>query len=354
MGGAKGMYNINASAPTIIECVFTQNAIGIRNLNSDANVSRCLFVNNGTGAGAAIFASAGELAVSDCVFEGNLANIGEGGAIHGGGINIDLRNSTFQGNSAGTGGALHLKAESTGEIVNCMFIDNSSEDGGSLYYSGGGFLVVSNCVFLRNSASHYGGAIYKGNSTLSISNATFLENEAEESGGAVWYATPAGTITNSVLWLNLPNQIVGSDVVVNYSDIHGGWDGPGKGNINAYPMFVDMAGGNLRLLEDSPCIDMGNNDNVPKDLIVDLDGNERIVDGDGDGDVIVDMGAYEYQGYPVCAEDMDGDGEIGPFDLAVVLGNWGFNPGHQADLDHDGTVGPFDLALLLGAWGPCE
>ena len=55
-----------------------------------------------------------------------------------------------------------------------------------------------------------------------------------------------------------------------------------------------------------------------------------------------------------CPADFDGNGAVGPFDLAILLGNWGPNPNHPADLDADGTVGPPDLALLLGNWGPCE
>ncbi|MBL9147515.1 MAG: FG-GAP repeat protein [Phycisphaerae bacterium] len=51
-----------------------------------------------------------------------------------------------------------------------------------------------------------------------------------------------------------------------------------------------------------------------------------------------------------CNGDLDGNGTIGPPDLAILLGAWGF-PG--ADLDGDATVGPNDLAILLGAWGPC-
>ena len=54
-----------------------------------------------------------------------------------------------------------------------------------------------------------------------------------------------------------------------------------------------------------------------------------------------------------CPGDLDGNGNVGPFDLAFLLGFWGPNPGHPADLDGDGVVGPFDLALLLGSWGPC-
>ena len=54
-----------------------------------------------------------------------------------------------------------------------------------------------------------------------------------------------------------------------------------------------------------------------------------------------------------CAADLDGDGTVGAFDLAELLGSLGKCEGCPADLDGDGAVGPFDLALLLGNWGEC-
>lgn len=54
-----------------------------------------------------------------------------------------------------------------------------------------------------------------------------------------------------------------------------------------------------------------------------------------------------------CLADLGGDGEVGPADLAQLLGNWGPCGGCPADLDGDGAIGPFDLALLLGSWGAC-
>ncbi len=54
-----------------------------------------------------------------------------------------------------------------------------------------------------------------------------------------------------------------------------------------------------------------------------------------------------------CPEDLDGNGQVEPFDLAMLLFAWGPNPGDPADFDDDGTVGPLDLAALLLAWGPC-
>ncbi|MCH8965287.1 MAG: right-handed parallel beta-helix repeat-containing protein, partial [Planctomycetes bacterium] len=55
-----------------------------------------------------------------------------------------------------------------------------------------------------------------------------------------------------------------------------------------------------------------------------------------------------------CPADFDGNGAVGPFDLAILLGNWGPNPNHPADLNDDDIIDAPDLALLLGAWGPCE
>ncbi len=57
----------------------------------------------------------------------------------------------------------------------------------------------------------------------------------------------------------------------------------------------------------------------------------------------------------VCPADLNGNGWVGPLDLAVVLGGWGecgaFCPG---DLNDDGAVDEADLATLLAAWGACD
>lgn len=53
-----------------------------------------------------------------------------------------------------------------------------------------------------------------------------------------------------------------------------------------------------------------------------------------------------------CPADLDGDGDVGPQDLALLLGAWNTTDA-AADLDGDGTVGAQDLAILLGAWSAC-
>ena len=66
-----------------------------------------------------------------------------------------------------------------------------------------------------------------------------------------------------------------------------------NGNISADPMFVSRRS-NFTLTVDSPAIDVGTNDTslLPrKDLAL----QPRIVDGNDDGNAVIDMGAYEFQ-----------------------------------------------------------
>ncbi len=61
-----------------------------------------------------------------------------------------------------------------------------------------------------------------------------------------------------------------------------------------------------------------------------------------------DADAFVGFGAPM-GPDLDGDGEVGSSDLAILLAGWG-SPG-PADLNGDGTVDSADLAILLAAWG---
>ncbi|MCH8963347.1 MAG: hypothetical protein IIB58_00180 [Planctomycetes bacterium] len=62
----------------------------------------------------------------------------------------------------------------------------------------------------------------------------------------------------------------------------------------------------------------------------------------------------DFSCFSPCPADFDGSGDVGPFDLAQLLGSWGRCVGCPADLDNDGDVDAADLATLLGNWGPCS
>lgn len=56
-----------------------------------------------------------------------------------------------------------------------------------------------------------------------------------------------------------------------------------------------------------------------------------------------------------CSGDLDGDGEVGPADLAIVLaGLGGTCKNCLADVNGDNEVGTLDLVIVLSQWGSCE
>ena len=65
-----------------------------------------------------------------------------------------------------------------------------------------------------------------------------------------------------------------------------------NGNISADPLFVNSAAGDYHLGQSSPSIDVGEN-GAPVLPASDLDGDPRVLDGDGDGLSVVDMGVDE-------------------------------------------------------------
>jgi len=132
-------------------------------------------------------------------------------------------------------------------ISNCRVVDNGNR-GIRPYRSD---LTITNCVIAGNGGE--GICCYRSNS--SIINCTVTGNDGI---GISCRSSGATTITNCILWDNLPEQITDDSgtILVNYSDVQGGWTG--EGNIDADPCFVDADSSDYHLLSDSPCIDAGN------------------------------------------------------------------------------------------------
>ena len=369
------MRTQNSAGPTVRDCVFVGNSGGfggaIRHEGDPLEIYDSIFVDN-RGSGGAIHNSS-TVKLYRCTFSENL--VGGGGAVVNQG-RLEVFSCVFSGNEAdGNGGAIYSGSQATLIIEDSLFTDNiSRNEGGAIYSastSSSNRTTVRRCSFTRNEASGNGGAIRTGNlfwlfnclfaenaagvrggailaRGARIVNCTFVDNSAVLDGGGIFKSQAIEVdVWNSIFWINTPNQAapVASGPEINYSDILGGWGG--IGNINANPQFVDYPI-DLRLSVDSPCIDKGTV--VEGNDAVDLDGNPRVVDGDGDDEAAIDMGAYEFQ---MCIPDLDGDGEVRVPDLIILLAAWGLNPGHPADLDGDGEVRVPDLIILLGAWGLC-
>ena len=272
-----GMYG-----GTAISCSFTNNTAGNGGGMSNGIASNCAFTSNTStyngGGGYAITAT-------NCVFTNNMTS-GDGGGLYS--SYLAETNCIFTGNTAsGHGGGM-----SSGYAYNCVFTNNSTTGQSNSY--GGGMSVgrAQNCVFFQNSAHGSGGGTY----STSLLNCTVVNNTAlGDYGGGIYNGS---YVYNCIVWGNSASTVGlniyadGGNITVKYSDVEQGFIG--TGNINADPLFVNQAGGDLHLTAGSPCIDTGTtNINPPYDWSLttnDLDGGRRIA---GAGP---DMGAYEYGG----------------------------------------------------------
>lgn len=165
---------------------------------------------------------------------------------------------------------------SGGEFFNCVFENNASTGN----YGGGGsyYANLYNCLVSNNSA-YNGGGTYGG----VIANCTIVENEARSYGGGTYSCD----IRNTIVWDNISGGNERSNtcnsVSIRYSCVAPA--AAGTDNICSNPYFADPKGGDYRLQQYSPCLDVGNNSYMAGET--DLAGTNRVIDA------TVDMGAYE-------------------------------------------------------------
>jgi predicted outer membrane repeat protein len=185
------------------------------NVQGSVTVSDSLFEDNGTGLppidedfnGAAIWAS-GDVQVTNTTFDGNLAD-GSGGAIYVESGDLEIVNSTFHNNGATThGGAIAMLGDAFLTIVGSQFVQNYTTNrepvpsvdgpqdagcGGAIRLDVNGDSEISNTLFDGNYAGYTGGAINTQTScgsaaeggTLTIQGSVFRNNVAFCAGGAI-------------------------------------------------------------------------------------------------------------------------------------------------------------------------
>lgn len=361
-GGFSGAGN-----STWIACVFRDNVAvasswghggGLHLVSSDAIVVDCSFESNtASDQGGGIFNYYGSSAITGCTFVGNAA-AGGGGLSNFSEADPDIADCRFIRNTASIQGGGVWNDPGAGIVLtmaDCEFIENEAPNGGGLssYFSS---VDLTNCLFSGNSAtSSEGGGLYvlTSGTASRITNCTFFANTASAGGGIRNGASTPIMISNSIVWGNTPNAVVGA-ASASYScfpTLFGG-----TGNITSDPQFVDPIGGDgipgtvdddLRLAATSPCLDQGTDSPAAGLPSTDLDGGLRIECA------AVDMGPYEFDGCPVpfIRGDTNDDGLA---DLSDVVFNleYQFSGGSSLCLDaHDvndnGAVDISDAAFAL-------
>ncbi len=310
-----GLYS-NDGSPTLHNCIFSENSAGpdpaghgggLFAIGDGPILNNCAFVGNrafGTRAsgGGMWDGWGGGVTLTNCTFvENTTGNDGTGAGMLATHINATLVNCGFIRNTTGidgyAGGLYILSSPST--LTNCRFIENGYSDGGGGVCISDSSSTLTNCTFIGN-WGYVGGGVGTFSSNTVLANCTFSGN-AGSGGCGVYSEDLAPVIKNCIVWGNGNSEIKGP-AIVTFSCVQG--ISPTQGNIASDPKFVSAAAGDVRLGSGSPCIDAGNNADVPGGILFDLAGAPRFFDDPAVPDCqwypgacgtapIVDMGAYE-------------------------------------------------------------
>jgi len=229
----------------------------------------------------------------------------------GGGFNVkfsqsEILRNTVYGNLAGKRGGGVRFASGSFCMENNVIFNNWARYGGGVTVGCDPSTMMNNLIY-GNVASFYGGGIHATGLFPINSNNTVYGNKANVGGGGISFGyTATGEINNMILWSNtapvgreiwLGETGKPSHMSIRYSDLKGGAPAVhaepgcsltfGPGVLNADPLFVNGAKGDLHLLHASPCRNAGDSA-APSLPIEDFEGDPRVVNNS------VDIGADEH------------------------------------------------------------
>jgi predicted outer membrane repeat protein len=342
-----GMVHITVTATKAIAADTTIDGGGVVTLNG-GNLVGVLMVNSGDltvenltiangkeqSGGAGINNLGGPLTVTHCTFSGNSssgANAGPGGAI----ANesevpalLTVSDSTFSGNSGGSGGAIGSIGPVT--VTGSTFTGNLAVDGGAIYALEG-TLTVANSTFSGNSAgdTHVGGGIVAIRGLATIINSTFVGNSA--GGGGAISGGQSITIINSIV----ANSPSGGNCCGAVTDGGHNLQFPGTScgaTVTSADPLLDPAGladnggptETIALQPGSPAIETGDDAVCAESPVNGVD--QRGFARPGMDQTHCSIGAFEYGGVaPACVGDCGGTGMVTIADLIlgvnIALGN---------------------------------
>jgi hypothetical protein len=236
--------------------------------------------------GAGITLLGASATITHNVFDSNEQTAGGFGAgIGGNGSSPVVDSNVFRNNSCDgqfLSGVVSFVNTSSPRVVNNIFENNPCRGINMALPTGNAPKTINNTLIGNNTGIRVdrrvdaSGQVYENNILV---------------GNGVGLQVDFGVEANNPTWKR-------NDVFNNATNYLGILDQTGvNGNISADPLLWNSAGGNYHLQAGSPAIDAGDNA-APGLPAKDFDGGGRIVDGNGDGTAVVDMGAEEFHNCP--------------------------------------------------------
>ncbi len=326
---------------------------GMYATDSRIRVANCKFISNFAGIEGGGAFTTEYPSFTNCLFYKNDSDGPGGGLYHHTTGYPSCYNTSFIGNTSTGDGAGAKLLFAKGWFFGCLFSGNaaSSGNGGALSAAGdaGDDVTLINCTISKNTSGSVAGGIYANNQLeVVLSNCILWGNTDQFSGSVVdeQYDTNA-----SAFFTRHSTTVEGLNSNPLFVDADGADNVPGTSDDDC------------RLQDSSPCIDTGDNAYLPWDFgdadsdgftfeyyPFDLDGLDRVLDvpwANGSA-VNVDRGCYEFQ-YHTCPADFDKSGFVDLDDYTSFVA--AFEAGtDNADFDGSGFVDTDDFTAFVHAF----
>ncbi len=255
--------------------------ITLNRITGNTAVGNVDFLGSGGGA---------ELADTDAVFSDNI--VSGNSADYGGGIDIlggspVVTRNQISTNSAVYGGGIEIFLSVVPIITNNLVTGNTASlSGPDTAFGGGidifyGYPKVIDNTLASNTGEAGGGIsmIALSGSVPVVANNIIYNNRGTVESGGMFVLSDGGVVANNIFFLNAPDKCGGDPVC------------DGSLNLATDPLLVSPGTSDYRLRSNSPAIDSGRVADAPFD---DLTGQRRPLDGNRNGTVGFDRGAYEF------------------------------------------------------------
>jgi uncharacterized repeat protein (TIGR01451 family) len=299
--------------------------------------NRTILTGRGTGA-AAVTASY----LSDAVIDGftvNNLSSQNGIAIDNGSLTVD--NCTIQNNGSG----ISCGTDASLLARYCEILNNSTC---GIESDGASSAVIENSWIHHN--AYEGIFVWGMTSPLVLRNCTIADSYDYYGVFADALDSRKATISNCIIWGNDDGSLDPLGYYnVTYCCVEGGYSG--TENISSDPCFVPEAN-DYHLDSNSLCIDTADNNAVTDPNELDIDGEDRIIDGNSDGTATVDRGADEYYW---SGADLNLDAFVNFLDFAIFASAWQTTPpdpnyNEHCDLEDNNAIDYNDLRIFCNDW----